>query len=118
LLEGLSFYAGKIVFVIKTILEAIYLCQMSAKTIFIIIVTVLVTIVLMNNTDEVSFWIFGDAEIPKLAILGVMFGLGLIVGYLTGRPKKKDETPEPYADYKPAKEEKPALNEEDRDYIN
>ena len=91
---------------------------MSAKTIFIIIVTVLVTIVLMKNTDEVSFWIFGDAKIPKLTILGVMFGLGLIVGYLTGRPKKKQEIPEVYSDQKPLTEEKRTyLSDEDRDYI-
>ncbi|MEH6307101.1 hypothetical protein RYH73_15750 [Olivibacter sp. CPCC 100613] len=64
---------------------------MSAKTIFIIILTVLVTIVLMKNTDEVIFWIFGDRYIPKLAILGSMFAFGLIVGFLLGRPKKKIE---------------------------
>lgn len=91
---------------------------MSAKTIFIIIVTVLVTIILMKNTDEVSFWIFGDAEIPKLAILGTMFGLGLIVGYLVGRPKKKQEIIESYPDYKSSAEEKKALSDDDRDYIN
>jgi len=92
---------------------------MSAKTIFIIVVTVLVTIVLMKNTDEVSFWIFGDTKIPKLTILGVMFGLGLIVGYLTGRPKKKQDIPESFPDYKPSTEEKQtSLSDEDRDYIN
>lgn len=61
---------------------------MSPKTIFIIVVTILVTIVLMKNTDEVNFWIFGNHSVPKLAILAVMFGIGLIVGYLVGRPKK------------------------------
>jgi hypothetical protein len=42
----------------------------------------------MKNTDEVNFWIFGNHSVPKLAVLGVMFGIGLIVGYLVGRPKK------------------------------
>jgi len=92
---------------------------MSAKTIFVIIVTVLVTIVLMKNTDEVSFWIFGDAKIPKLTILGVMFGLGLILGFMAGRPGKKQEIHEPDAYNKPLSEEKrPSLSDEDRDYIN
>ena len=91
---------------------------MSAKTIFIIIVTVLVTIILMKNTDEVSFWIFGDAQIPKLTVLGVMFGLGLIVGFMAGRPKKKQEITGSYDDYKPAPEEKKVLSDDDRDYIN
>lgn len=64
---------------------------MRAKTIFIIVVTVLVTVILMKNTDEVSFWIFGNRYVPKLAVLGVMFGTGLILGYLAGRPRKKEE---------------------------
>lgn len=64
---------------------------MSPKTIFIIVVTILVTIVLMKNTDEVNFWIFGNHSVPKLAVLGVMFGIGLIVGYLVGRPRKSNK---------------------------
>ena len=64
---------------------------MSPKTIFIIVVTILVTIVLMKNTDEVNFWIFGNHSVPKLAVLGVMFGIGLIVGYLLGRPRKHNK---------------------------
>jgi uncharacterized membrane protein YciS (DUF1049 family) len=91
---------------------------MSAKTIFIIVVTVLVTIILMKNTDEVTFWIFGDVEIPKLTVLGVMFGLGLIVGFLVGRPRKKLEVAESSDDYKPSAEEKRTLSDDDRDYIN
>lgn len=89
---------------------------MSAKTIFIIIISVLVTIILMKNTDEVRFWIFGDAYVPKLAILGTMFGLGLIVGFLLGRPRKKTV---PIADHTqttyPKEDNK--LSDEDRDYI-
>lgn len=99
---------------------------MRAKTIFIIILTVLVTIVLMKNTDEVIFWIFGDRYIPKLAILGTMFGIGLIVGFLLGRPRRKidkelnqdfqtsnqgttEEFTDPY---------RPNLSDDDRKYID
>ncbi|TZF82675.1 hypothetical protein FW774_14335 [Pedobacter sp. BS3] len=94
---------------------------MSAKSIFIIVVSVLVTIILMKNTDEVQFWIFGEANIPKLAILGVMFALGFIVGALAVRPRKKvqivkhyDEEDETAVQNPP----KPTLSDEDRDYIN
>lgn len=95
---------------------------MNFKTIFIIIISVLVTIVLMNNTDEIDFWIFGDARIPKLAILGSMFGLGLIVGFLAGRPAKKNalETQEDQnVHLKNRLEESDGnrLSDEDRDYI-
>ncbi len=67
---------------------------MSAKTIFIIVLTVLVTVILMKNMDEVNFWIFGTRTVPKLAVLGTMFFIGAVVGFLLGRPKKKpiDET--------------------------
>ncbi|SDM10685.1 hypothetical protein SAMN05421813_10650 [Daejeonella rubra] len=95
---------------------------MSFKTISIIVISVLVTIILMNNTDEIHFWIFGDAKIPKLAVLGFMFGLGLIVGFMAGRPGKKpmvknyienneDEYIEPNTD------KKDHLSDEDREYI-
>lgn len=62
---------------------------MTFKTIFIISVSVLLTVVLMNNTEEISFWVFGDIRIPKLTVLGVTFALGLIVGFILGRPRKK-----------------------------
>ncbi len=94
---------------------------MSAKTIFIIIVTILVTIILMENTEEVDFWLFGEARISKLAILGVFFGLGLIIGFILGRPKKKVAL----NDYSKEEDEeivvedrKRELTDEDRDYIN
>lgn len=64
---------------------------MRAKTIFIIIMTVLVTIILMNNTDTVTFWIFGDVQIPKLAILGVLFALGFLLGFLARGKRKRVE---------------------------
>lgn len=91
---------------------------MSFKTIFIITITVLVTIVLMKNTDEVNFWIFGDTYVSKLAILGVMFALGLIVGIMIARPRKKVVT-EITADPAPGpKEDHSNLSDEDREYIS
>jgi hypothetical protein len=93
---------------------------MSFKTIFIIVVSVLVTIILMNNTDEINFWIFGDAKIPKLAVLGFMFGLGLIVGFLAGRPGKKpivnnESDQDDYIEPNSGKQDQ--LSDEDREYI-
>lgn len=101
---------------------------MSAKTIFVIIVSVLVTIILMKNTDEVNFWIFGEARVPKLAVLGVMFGLGLILGYMAGRPRKKTVINADSSDVPSSHEGKETrendtarrnyLSDEDREYIN
>ncbi len=92
---------------------------MSAKTICIVIISVLLTIILMNNTDEVNFWIFGNALVPKLAVLGVMFGLGLIVGFVAGRPRKKPAAISEnfYPDDREEANKPKHLSDEDRDYI-
>ncbi|HEY1008619.1 MAG: hypothetical protein ACO1NS_16505 [Daejeonella sp.] len=72
----------------------------------------------MNNTDEIDFWIFGDARMPKLAVLGSMFGLGLIIGFLAGRPRKKNQAVEEEQKY-PASNTSTTqeLSSEDREYI-
>jgi uncharacterized integral membrane protein len=97
---------------------------MTFKTIFIIIVSVLVTVILMNNTDEINFWLFGNARIPKLAILGFMFGLGLIIGFMAGRPGKNYQKnsnnyseASPYNDSDNPDREPDLLSDEDREYI-
>ena len=97
---------------------------MTFKTIFIIIVSVLVTVILMNNTDEINFWLFGNARIPKLAILGFMFGLGLIIGFMSGRPGKNyqknsnnDSEASHYNDSDNPDREPDLLSDEDREYI-
>jgi|SRR5690606_17887459 len=99
---------------------------MKAKTIVIIVLTALVTIILMKNADEVEFWIFGTYMVPKLAVLGTMFAIGIAVGLMIGRGKKKHPVTED-ADIRPAIEwQKEAgtgeprdqpLREEDSDYI-
>ena len=86
------------------------------KTIFVAIVTALVTIILMKNTDEVMFWIFGNMYISKLAILGVMFGLGLFTGILIARPSSKRRSDDEYADITENKTN--SLSEEDKEYLS
>ena len=90
---------------------------MSAKTISIIVLTVLVTVILMKNMDEVNFWIFGTRSVPKLAVLGTMFFVGAVVGFLIGRPKKKPSYPESEVDDPTFEVNKP-LDQADDDYIN
>ncbi|MBC7745243.1 MAG: hypothetical protein H7096_09085 [Flavobacterium sp.] len=93
---------------------------MNPKTVFIIIISVLITIVLMKNTDEMQFWFFGETTIPKLGVLGIMFLTGAVIGFMLGRPKKPTilnnvdfekeiSTDKPLTQY---------LTDEDRDYIN
>lgn len=93
---------------------------MSGKTIFIIIITVLVTVVLMNNMDEINFWFFGITRIPKLAVLGSMLAIGFVFGFLAGRPKRSLHQPSDPAPVAPEEgdEYRSKLSDEDREYIS
>lgn len=76
----------------------------------------------MNNTDEVSFWLFGDTSVPKLAVLAVMFIAGAIVGYMLGRPRKKavqeEEVYESQTRSASHEIDRHHLSDEDREYIS
>ncbi len=95
---------------------------MSFKTIFIIATTALLTLILANNTDEIDFWIFGNAQVPKLAVMGAMFVLGLLLGYLTGKPVKKEIIYQDESAQLPEADEpqprRNTLSDEDREYIS
>lgn len=93
---------------------------MSAKSIFIILITVLLTVILMNNNEEMTFWIFGEAKVPKLGVLSGIFFAGWLIGFLMGRPKSKPENTyrnEEYLDQEPAAP-RSHLSQEDQDYIS
>ncbi len=97
---------------------------MSAKTIFIIIFTVLITIFLMVNTDAVSFdFIFVKRDISKLVIVGVCTLVGFILGFLAGRPRTTVSTydkngAQNYSEDRQNEfNRKNELSDEDRDYI-
>lgn len=94
---------------------------MSGKTIFIIVTSVLVTIILMNNTEEIDFWLFGVTKIPKLVVLGTMLGIGFIFGAIAARPKSKKHEPsyrEPEFEITEHEDKTTGLSDEDRDYIS
>lgn len=93
---------------------------MSGKTIFVILITVLVTVVLMNNMEEINFWFFGITRIPKLAVLGSMLAIGFVFGFLAGRPKRKERQLNDPATDAPEEEEgyRSKLSDEDREYIS
>jgi uncharacterized integral membrane protein len=94
---------------------------MKAKTIFIIIVTVLLTVFLMANNDAVEFdFLIGQpVEVSKLIVIGICIVIGFILGFIAGRPRKtyssyNDEIEKNY----PNQENKSELSDEDRDYIS
>lgn len=101
---------------------------MRLKTIFIIIVTILLTIVIMQNAEPVPFKVlFFETTTSKLLMMAVVAVIGFILGYLVGRPKKTrftkeldhgyDEHDEHTTDREP-KRRPDTLSDEDRDYIS
>jgi uncharacterized integral membrane protein len=92
---------------------------MSIKTITIIVITILLTAALAQNTDDVTFiFLFMNFRISKLAIMIAMTVIGFILGYLVGRPKKARYDIGGYHDNIHNKEDKNTLSDEDRDYIS
>ncbi|MCX2495934.1 hypothetical protein OQX63_20735 [Pedobacter sp. PF22-3] len=93
---------------------------MSAKTISIIILTALLTIFLMVNTEAVDFnFLVTTVPVSKLLVIGVCIIIGFIIGFVVGRPRK---TVSSYDDEvernQPTIEKKNTLSDEDRDYIS
>ncbi len=92
---------------------------MSAKTIFVIVLTVLITIIMMQNADEVKFKVlFWELYLPKLVIMtGVIFA-GVIIGIMIGRPSRPSA--KNFADENNNNQNTSydTLSPEDRDYIS
>ncbi len=83
---------------------------MKAKTIVIIVVTILLTIVITQNTDAVSFkLLFWNLDISKLFLIPTLLLIGFLLGLLSRKSRERQET-EQY--------DKPNLSDEDRDYIS
>jgi uncharacterized integral membrane protein len=91
---------------------------MSLKTIIIIVITVLLTTVLMQNTDQVKFTIlFTEVYLSKLVVLAAVALIAFILGIIVGRPKKAKYDIGGYHD-ELHKDDPDTLSDEDRDYIN
>lgn len=90
---------------------------MRAKTLFIIVITALITVFLVINTDAVEFnFIFATADVSKLLVIGVCTFIGFVLGYFVGKPRTTVTT---YDDkFDPANPDKDHLSEEDRNYIS
>ncbi len=106
---------------------------MNFKIILLIVLSVLTTVILMQNTDEVLFKIlWKEVYISKLVMMLGVTLFGFIIGVIVGRPKKKikvNNYPEsgkdvpleinnPEDDYYIKPEPKKGLSDEDRDYIS
>ena len=92
---------------------------MRLKTIIVIVITILLTIVLMQNTEPVKFTLlFTTVYMPKLVLTTAFSVVAFILGVLVGRPKKAKYDIGAYHDSIHKKNDDGTLSDEDRDYIN
>jgi len=93
---------------------------MRIKTIFLVIITVLLTIVLMQNNQVVKFNVlFGQIYTSNLVMMAIFAILGFMIGFMVARPRKP-ATFKSAADDDTDLSKKPGrtLTDEDKDYIN
>ncbi|NTE00668.1 LapA family protein [Agrobacterium tumefaciens] len=92
---------------------------MSTKTIFIIVLTVLLTIFLTVNTDPVDFdFLVATVPVSKLLVIGICVIIGFIIGYIAGRPKKTVSSYDNEIERNQNISAKKELSDEDREYIS
>ena len=90
---------------------------MKPKTIFALLITILLTVFLTVNSDAVDFdFLIGEpVSVSKLVVIGICVVIGFILGYIVGRPRKTISSYDPEIE---KAENKSTLSDEDRDYIS
>jgi len=93
---------------------------MSGKTIFIIILTALLTAFLFLNNDEVAFnfIVVNGVFVSKLIVIGVCVIIGFIIGFVVGRPRKTFTSYDKEIEKNQTISGKKELSDEDREYIS
>jgi uncharacterized integral membrane protein len=92
---------------------------MRIKTIIILVIAILLTIVLMQNTERVRFtFLFTDMYISKLTMLLLIAIVAFILGVLVGRPKRVKRLGGDFTENDLNKNAPNTLSNEDKDYIN
>jgi uncharacterized integral membrane protein len=92
---------------------------MRIKTIIIIVITILLTVVLMQNTERDSlYFLWATFRMSKLLILAIVAIIAFILGYLVGRPKRVKLLGGDLPDSDQDKNNSNTLSEEDKDYIS
>ncbi len=91
---------------------------MRIKTIIIVLITVILTAVLMQNTDNVNFsFLWATFRVSKLVVLASTALIAFILGVLVGRPKRVKRLGGDFNDGDIDKGKTNTLSDEDKDYI-
>lgn len=92
---------------------------MRIKTIFVLVLTVIITVIIMQNTDEVKFNIlFGSYYFPKIVMLTGMSVAGFLLGFVVGRPRNKKYNIDEHHNELREEGKSNTLSDDDRDYIS
>ena len=92
---------------------------MRIKTIVIIVITILLTIVLMQNTGRVSFdFLWATFWMSKLVMLFLVGVISFVLGVLVGRPKRIKKLGGDFIDGTFDQNKSNTLSDEDKDYID
>ena len=92
---------------------------MRVKTIIILAIGVLLTIVFMQNLDPVRFTVlFSTMYVSKITIMLIVGVTTFVLGYLAGRPGRSKYNHIGYDENEAAKSKTNTLSDDDRDYIN
>ena len=91
---------------------------MRIKTIIIVLITVILTAVLMQNTDNVNFnFLWATFRVSKLVVLALVALIAFILGVLVGRPKRVKRLGGDFNDDNTDRGRTNTLSDEDKDYI-
>jgi hypothetical protein len=92
---------------------------MRIKTMIIIVITVLLTVVIMQNTEHVNFdFLFFTFRVSKLLMLFIVALAAFIIGVMVGRPGRPKFIPGQVEDADPNNKRVDTLSDEDREYIS
>jgi len=92
---------------------------MRIKTIIIIVITILLTVVLMQNTEkDYLYFLWATFRMSKLLILSIVAVIAFVLGYLVGKPKRVKLLGGDPSDPDFDKENPNTLSDEDKDYIS
>jgi lipopolysaccharide assembly protein A len=103
----------------RILVQLLNLQIMRIKTIVIVLVTIFLTVTIMQNTGPMAFNILWmHFNVSKLIVMLLVAIAAFVLGWMVGRPKRRfnlGDTPGEHDDHsgKPG-----TLSEEDRDYIN
>jgi uncharacterized integral membrane protein len=92
---------------------------MRIKTIIIIVITILLTIALMQNTGAVYFdFLWATFRMSKLVVLLFVAVISFVLGVLVGRPKKVKRLGGDFTDPDLNEGNSNTLSDDDKEYIN